>query len=338
MKKRILTVLGSAVIVMSLVLTGCGGSQTANKDAKPKPILLRVGYIFATDSDADKGAQKFKELVEKNSNGRIEVQTFTNSQLGSESDMINSLQTGSLEMEVSGEGPITSFEPKFGALTMPFAFRDIDHMLKVFSGPIGKQLDEAFIKDKNVHVLSIWARAPRNLTANKEIKSPDDLQGYKIRVPVQTTSVETWKRLGAVPTAMNLSELYSALQQGLVGAQENPLDLILTSSFYQVQKYVMETRHSYVPYVVTMSNKFYSGLPTDLKKVVDDAAQESSIYVKGVVEKGDIQNKAELEKKGMKFVQVDRQLFIDKMKGLPEELEKSLKWTPGLYQEIVNTK
>jgi len=337
MKKKILAVLGSALLIISLVLTGCGSSnQPAAKDTKP--ILLRVGYIFATDNDADKGAQKFKELVEKNSKGRIEVQTFTNSQLGSENDMINSLSAGSLEMEVSGEGVITGFEPGFGALTMPFAFRDLDHMLKVFNGPIGKQLDQAFIKDKGVHVLSIWARGPRYLTANKEIKTPDDLQGVKIRVPVQTTSVETWKRLGGITTAMNLSELYSALQQGVVSAQENPLDLVYTSSYYQVQKYVMETRHSYVPYVVTMSNKFYTGLPDDLKKVVDDAAQESSIYVKDLVVKGESQYRADLEKKGMKFVPVDRQLFMDKMKGLPEEVEKTLKWIPGQYQEIVNTK
>lgn len=337
MGKKMIAVLGAAVFAISLVLTGCGGggSQPA---AKEKPILLRVGYIFATDNDADKGAQKFKELVEKNSKGRIEVQTFTNSQLGSENDMINSLSAGSLEMEVSGEGVITGFEPGFGALTMPFAFRDLDHMLKVFNGPIGKQLDEAFIKDKGVHVLSVWARGPRYLTANKEIKVPDDLQGYKVRVPVQTTSVETWKRLGAVTTAMNLSEVYSALQQGVVGGQENPLDLIYTSSYYQVQKYVMETRHSYVPYVVTMSNKFYTGLPDDLKKVVDDAAKESSVYVKGLVEKGEAQYRADLEKKGVKFVAVDRDVWRDKLKGLPEDLEKSLKWIPGQYQEIVNTK
>lgn len=337
MKKTTIAIIGVALVIMLLVVTGCGGGGN-QQAAKPKPILLRVGYIFAAGSDADLGAQKFKELVEKNSNGRIEVQTFTNSQLGSEADMLNSLSAGSLEMEISGEAVITSFEPTFGALTMPFAFRDVDHMLRVFDGPIGKQLDQAFIKDKGVHVLSIWARAPRNLTANKEIKTPDDLQGVKIRVPVQTTSVETWKRLGGITTAMNLSELYSALQQGVVGAQENPLDLIFTSSFYQVQKYVMLTRHSYVPYVATMSNKFYTGLPDELRKVVDDAAKESSVYVKGLVEKGDAQYRAELEKKGMKFVEVDRKLFMDKMKGLPEELEKSLKWIPGQYQEIVNTK
>lgn len=336
MSKRLIAVLCAAIFVISLVLAGCGGSN--QQAAKEKPILIRVGYIFATDNDADKGAQKFKELVEKNSKGRIEVQTFTNSQLGSEADMLNSLAAGSLEMEISGEGVIPIFEPGYGALTQPFAFRDLDHMLKVFDGPIGKKLDEAFIKDKGVHVLSIWARGPRYLTANKEIKTPDELQGYKVRVPVQTTSVETWKRLGAVTTALNLSEVYSALQQGVVGGQENPLDLIYTSSYYQVQKYVMETRHSYVPYVVTISNKFYTGLPDDLKKVVDDAAKESAIYVKGLVESGEAKYKVELEKKGMKFVPVDREVWRAKLAGLPEELEKQLKWIPGQYQEIVNTK
>lgn len=336
MKKNLFAVLGSAALIMSLVITGCSSNQTTGNDAKP--ILLRVGYILANGSDADKGAQKFKELVEKNSKGRIEVQTFANSQLGSDQDMINAQQMGSLEMEICGDGPINLFEPTFGALTMPFAFRDTQHLLNVYNGPIGKQLNETLIKDKGVRLLGVWVRGPRYLSANKEIMTPADLEGYKLRVPTQTTYVETWKTLGAVPTAMNLSELYSALQQGVVGGEENPLDLIFTSSFYQVQKYVMDTQHVYGPYMVTMSDKFYTGLPEDLKKVVDDATKEAGIYERDVVEKGEVQYRTELEKKGMKFVHVDRQLFIEKMKGLPEQLEKSIKWIPGQYQQIVDTK
>ena len=335
MRNRIIAILCAMAVIASLALAGCGRQTAANTN---KPVLLRVGYILAPGSDADKGAQKFKELVEKNSNGRIQVQTFPSSQLGSDQDMMNAQQMGSMEMEISGDGPINLFEPGFGALTMPFAFRDMQHMINVYNGPIGKQLDQALIKDKKVRLLDVWVRGPRYLTANKEIVSPADLQGYKLRVPTQTTYVETWKRLGAVPTAMNLSELYTALQQGVVGGQENPLDLIYTSSYFQVQKYVMDTKHVYGPYLVTMSDKFYSGLPADLKKVVDDAVKEAGTYERGIVENGEVQFRGELEKKGMKFVAVDRQAFLDKMQGLPEQLEKSEKWIPGQYQQIVETK
>ncbi|XFO69114.1 hypothetical protein SPSIL_053440 [Sporomusa silvacetica DSM 10669] len=335
MNRKIISVVCLGVFIFSLMLVGCGGSQ---KSSDNKKTLIRVGYILAPGSDADKGAQKFKELVEKNSNGRIEVQTFPSSQLGSDQDMFNAQQMGSLEMEICGDGPINIFEPTFGALTMPFAFRDMQHMLNVYNGPIGEQLNKAFIKDKGVRVVDTWVRGPRYLTANKEIVTPEDLQGYKLRVPTQTTYVETWKNLGAIPTAMNLSELYTALQQGVVGGQENPLDLIYTSSFYQVQKYVMDTKHVYGPYIVTVSDKFYSSLPDDLKKIVTDAAKEAGKYEKSLVENGEVQFKADLEKKGMKFVNVNRQAFIDKMKGLPEQLEKSQKWIPGQYQQIVETK
>lgn len=342
MKKKYISVLGSIALALSLALTGCGNqapapSSSAN-NTNTKPITIRVGYILATGSDADQGAQKFKELVEKNSNGRIQVQTFPNSQLGSDNDMINAEQTGSLEMEISGDGPVNSFEPQFGALTMPFVFRDAQHMLDVYNGPIGQQLNQAFQKDKGIRIAAVWARGPRYLTANKPIKTPADLQGVKLRVPAQTTYVETWKKLGAVPTAMNLSELYTALQQGVVEGQENPLDLISTSSFYQVQKYVMDTDHVYGPYLVTVSDKFYSTLPADLKKVVDDALKEATTYEIGVSNDGQKQFKTDLEKKGMTFVNVDRQAFIDKMQGLPQQLEKSLKWIPGQYQQIVDTK
>jgi TRAP-type transport system periplasmic protein len=335
MKKKIVALLGVAVFVFSLVLVGCGSQ--AKPDSK-KPILLRLGYILAPNSDADKGAQKFKELVEKNSNGRIEVQTFPSSQLGSEQDMINSQQMGSQEMQIAGDGPINIFEPKFGALTMPFAFRDTQHMLNVFNGPIGEELNKAFISDKSVRLLGVWIRGPRYLTANKEISTPAELQGYKLRVPGQNIYVETWKQLGAIPTALNLAELYTALQQGVVGGQENPLDLIYTNSYYQVQKYVMDTRHVYGPYLITMSEKFYAGLPDDLKKVVNDAVKEAGIYEKEIVESTEAQTKVDLEKKGMKFIKVDRQAFLDKMKGLPEKLEKDLKWIPGQYQKIIETK
>jgi tripartite ATP-independent transporter DctP family solute receptor len=335
MKTRIWGVSCVIMLVLSLVLAGCGGQKPA---ADNKPVLLRVGYILAPGSDADKGAQKFKEVVEKNSNGRIQVQTFPSSQLGSDQDMINAQQMGSLEMEVCGDGPINLFEPGYGALTMPFAFRDIDHMAHVYNGPIGQQLNQAFIKDKGVRILGVWSRGPRYLTANKEIKTPADLQGYKLRVPTQTTYVETWKQLGAIPTAMNLSELYTALQQNVVGGQENPLDLIYTNSFYQVQKYVMDTKHVYGPYLVTISEKVYSGLPDDLKKVVTDGAKEAGTYERSLVDAGEVEFKTNLENKGMKFVTVDRQAFLDKMKGLPEQLEKSQKWIAGQYQQIVDTK
>jgi tripartite ATP-independent transporter DctP family solute receptor len=339
MNKKIITVLSLIVFCFALVVAGCGGNQkSADNKKSDQKYLIRLGYILAPGSDADKGAQKFKELVEKNSNGRIEVQTFPSSQLGSEFGMIDSQQMGSQEMQIAGDGPINAFEPKFGALTMPFAFRDIQHMHNVFNGPIGEELSKAFIQDKNIRLLGVWTRGPRYLSANKEIKTPEDLQGYKMRVPSQNIYIETWKQLGANPVSLDLSELYTALQQGLVGGQENPLDLINTSGFAQVQKYVMDTKHVYGPYLITMSESFYSGLPDDLKKVVNDAVKEAGTYERQIVESSEDQNKAELEKKGVQFIHVDRQAFLDKMKGLPERLEKDLKWTPGLYQKIIETK
>ena len=336
MNRKLITGVCLLAFLLSLMLAGCGGSQKATADNNKK--VIRLGYILAPGSDADKGAQKFKEIVEKNSNGRLEVQTFPSSQLGSEFGMIESQQMGSQEMQIAGDGPINAFEPRFGALTMPFAFRSIQHMINVYDGPIGEELNKAFIKDKNIHLLGVWVRGSRYLSANKEIKTPADLQGYKMRVPSQNIYVETWKQLGATPVTLDLAELYSALQQGLVGGQENPLDLINTSGYYQVQKYVMDTKHVYGPYLITMSESFYSSLPDDLKKVVNDAVKEAGAYERNIVETSEDQNKAELEKKGVKFVTVDRQAFLEKMKGLPERLEKDLKWSPGQYQQIIDTK
>jgi tripartite ATP-independent transporter DctP family solute receptor len=303
-----------------------------------KKIVIRIGHINAPGTTADIGANKFKELVESKSNGRVTVQLFPNSQLGGENDMVNLIQMGSLEMEITGDGPINVYLPQYGALTMPYLFRDANHMLKVFRGSIGKDFSNDFAKTKGARVIDYWLRGPRNLVANKEIKTPKDLQGVKIRLPEMKVYIEVWNALGANSTTMAWSELYMALQQKVVDAAESPYDTIYASSLFEVQKYVMKTQHVFGPYLVLIRDKFYKGLPNDVKKIVQDSIRQAGAFA----DKATIASQDDLEKalkgKGMIFVEVDKKVFRDKLKGLPERLEKQLNWKPGLYKRALNTK
>jgi tripartite ATP-independent transporter DctP family solute receptor len=351
----------SLVLVISLVLTlglsGCGSKDSATNDTQKAAagksstdksstdksstdkIIIRVGHIVAPGATADKGAQKFKELVEKRTNGAVEVQVFGNSQLGGENDMLNLIQMGSLEMLITGDGIINVFLPQYGALTMPYIFRDMDHMLKVYANPeITDQINNDLIKAKGARLIDAWLRGPRNLTNNKKITSLADLKGVKIRVPEMKVYLETWKRLGALPTPMAFSEVYSAMQQHVVEGQENPYDLIYTSSFYEVQKYLIKTQHVYGPYMVIIGDKFLKGLPEDIQKIILDSAKEAGDYAdKETLADQDKLEKA-LKEKGMEFIEINRDEWVKALEGLPEELGKSLNWKDGFYEQIVNTK
>jgi len=327
------------LVAMTVSLVGCGSSKTAaTGDKSVKKTVIKMGYIFNTGGPADENAKFFKKLVEERSKGQLEIQLFPSSQLGNEGDMIDGITIGSVDMALTGDGPINMFVPEYAALNMPYAFRDLEHLQKVLNGPIGKEISDKIVEKKGARVLDWWTRGPRYLTANKEIKSPDDLKGIKMRVPELTVYTEAWKAMGAIPTPITFAELYSSLQQHVVDAQENPLELIYTSSFFETQKYLMKTKHVYGPYMLFISDKIMKSLPEDLQKIVTDSAKEAGQQEMKDTLKAEDKFLADLKAKGMTIVDVDANLFSDKIKDVPARLEKELKWKPGLYQAILDTK
>ncbi|HZK54242.1 MAG TPA: TRAP transporter substrate-binding protein [Desulfosporosinus sp.] len=330
---------GMLIVAFTFPMLGCGSSKpSVTGDTATKKTVLRLGYIMAPGGPADDNAKFFKKLVEERSKGQIEVQVYPSSTLGNEADLMDGIKLGSVDMALTGEAPINLFAPEYAALNMPYAFRDLEHLQKVLSGPIGNGLADKFVETKGARVLDYWTRGPRFLTANREIKTPDDLKGLKLRVPEIKVFTEAWKAMGAIPTPINFGELYNAMQQHVVDAQENPLELITTSSFYEIQKYLMTTAHVRAPYILFISDKIMKGLPEDLQKVINDSAKEA-----GQQELKDTLNAedkflAGLKAKGMTVVEVDTNLFRDKIKDLPARLESELKWKPGLYQAILDTK
>ncbi|MBZ9558167.1 MULTISPECIES: TRAP transporter substrate-binding protein [unclassified Modicisalibacter] len=299
MFKRLLAgaILGSAVIAAPF--------------ASAADYTLKFGHLANKEHIWNKAAERFKQVVEKESDGRIDVQIFPNEQLGTEMEVINSIQLGTADMTITGES-LQNWAPKAAMMAVPYAFRDSEQMRKAVEGDIGQQI-EAQIEEKTGLVPIAWfERGPRELTSNRPIKTPADLDGLRLRVPNVPLFVDTWQALGAKPTPMAFSEVFTSLQQGTIDAQENPLSLIESASFDEVQDYVNLTDHvrSWI-YVVIGKQKLES-MPDDLQKVVLDAADQMQSYEEKLFAEDQKRLRKALEDAGMTFVDVDQQAFAEK--------------------------
>ena len=288
-----------------------GATLLGSQAVMAADYTLKFGHLANEQNIWNKAALKFKELVETNSDGRIEVQVFPNEQLGSEMDVINSIQLGTADMTITGES-LQNWAPKAAMMAVPYLFRDADHMRKAVEGDVGKQIEQQITERTGLVPLAWFERGPRELTSNRPIKTPDDLDGLRIRVPNVPLFVDTWEALGARPTPMAFSEVFTSLQQNTIEAQENPLSLIESASFNEVQQYVDMTDHvrSWI-YVVIGKQKLES-MPDDLKTVVRDAASEMQSYEEKLFVEDQQRLEQALKDKGMKFVEVDQAAFAKK--------------------------
>ena len=333
----------SVLILMTLVATvtvGCGGKSTAPQGSDKKEYTLKLGHNVTPGSDVDMGAQKFKELVEKKTNGQVKINVFPAAQLGSELDMVKNMGMGAIDIVIPGDGIFGSYAPKFQALVVPFVFSSVEHMDKVYKGEIGKQLDAAFRSSTKSTVLAVWHRGPRNITANREIKTPDDLRGLKLRVTTIPIVVAAWTAMGANPTPIAFPELFVALQQGVVDGQENPLDLIYTSKFQEVQKYLVLTQHTYSPWLLMMNTDKYNSFPPEIRKQIDEAAAEATTYQNSLVKESEAKYLKMLKDAGVKVIEVDKSLFTKRFidNGVEQKLAEKYPEVPDLFKRIREAK
>ena len=224
------------------------------------------------------GMDKFKEIVEKNSGGKIKVNLFPGGTLGSDQANVSALQGGALEMVSLNSGILASQVKDFGVYDFPFMFANSKEADAVVDGPFGKKMHTK-LEEKGMVGLTYFELGFRNVTTSKRaIKKLSDIEGLKLRVIPNPINVDWVKALGANPTPLPFPEVYAALEQGAIDGQENPLTVINANKFYEVQKHVALTNHQYNPQSVLMSKKFWDGLSAAEKKVVSDAATEATAY------------------------------------------------------------
>lgn len=266
MKRNILVVcLMAAVIGGSLFASGQGETSGAEK-----VYTIKIGHEFTTESPRHKGLEAFKSYVEEKSAGRLKVELYPAAVLGKEAEMQELMKMGNLEAFVGG--PFDAETEKLNLILMPFFFNDQDALMRVAHSDIG----EAIRKDgekNNLKTLAFGNGGSRQITNNvREIKTPADMKGLKIRTPNMQSIIECMKALGANPVTIPYADLYMALKTGVVDGQENPLANIGDMKFYEVQKYMTYIDYQFHPEVLCMNLKFFNNLPADLQQIVQDGA------------------------------------------------------------------
>ncbi|GAB6099552.1 TRAP transporter substrate-binding protein [Halanaerocella petrolearia] len=249
-----------------------------DKAKEQKTYTIRAGIGLNDKSIQYKALEKWKELVEKRSDGQLEVELYHSSQLGDDREMMEALQMGTQEVTCPSSAPISGFVPEFKIFDLPFLFPSNEAADYVLDGELGQEI-LGKISNHGMIGLAYWENGYRHLTNSKRpVKTPEDLKGLKVRTMENQIHLDAWREMGANPTPMAFGELFSAMQQGVVDGQENPWGTIYLQNFYEVQDYVTNTGHVYSPFVLLMSKKFYDKLPTDLQKVVKEAAVEVKDY------------------------------------------------------------
>ena len=307
MNKRLFAVTLSLVALMGLALAG---------PALAKTYTIKMAYVVPeTQSTHIAAAEVFKPYVEEASEGRIKVELYPNGQLGGDRQAIESVQLGTVHMTIPAVAVLSGFEPKFQVFDLPFVFKSKEAAYKALDGELGDRLSSLLIP-LGMRNLAFAENGFRHVSNNKgPITKPEDLAGFKIRTMENPVHMATFKALGANPTPISFGELYTALQQKVVDAQENPIPLVYTSKFYEVQKYYSLTGHVYAATVVLVNDAFFTSLPEDLQDILVEGAVRYRTYQRELSQKQDEEMIAKLREAGMEvneLTEEQKQLFIEK--------------------------
>ena len=307
------------VTTLALICFAVGVNTLSASNAVAKKIKIKIGTVVHGDHPENVGANKIKEVIEAKAGDRVDVQVFTSSQLGNQRTMVENLRNGVLEMTWVTTGFFGSYEPILNVLECGFLFRDSEHSYKVFDGPIGEEV-KGMVNKHGVKVLGFFEAGMRHVTTtDKAVNGPDDLKGLKIRTPKAKYHLNTLKYMGANPVPMAFSELYTAMQTGVVDGQENPVSNIYNAKFFEVNKYIALTGHLHLTHMVMYSEKLWKKLPADIQAIVQEAVIEAQQVQRAAVRKDDATLLAELKAKGMQVTSPDRDAFRTSVLPLREE-------------------
>lgn len=299
--------------------------------AEKKVYTFRIGHVANEDHTWHQSFLYLKKILDERTDGQINVEVYPAEQLGKEIEVIRSIQAGIVEMTVTS-GTLQNWTEMAGFCETPFLLKDSSHLHKVADGPIGKKIEDDILKFTGMRPLTYFERGARHLTSNRPIRHPDELKGIILRTPNVPAYITAWEALGAKPTPMAFSEVFTSLQQGTIEAQENPFAMIRSASFAEVQKYLNLTGHLISWVYIVVGEKQFQALPKDLQMEFERAARDMQAYEHSMFLKNEAMIIAELKEKGMEFIEVDKQAFSEKSsKALYERLSPEMQ---EIYKEI----
>jgi C4-dicarboxylate-binding protein DctP len=280
----------AAASVAALALVGPASAQS--------PIVIKFSHVVASDTPKGKAADRFKELAEKYTGGKVKVEVYPNSTLYKDKEELEALQLGAVQMLAPSNskfGPIGVKE--FEVFDLPYILPDLATLRKVTDGPLGARLLK-LLDPKGMTGLAYWDNGFKQMSANKKLVTPADYKGVKFRIQSSKVLEAQFRALGSIPQVMAFGEVYQALQTGVVDGQENTWSNIYTQKMHEVQKYATVTNHGYIGYVVVVNKKFWDGLPADIRGQLDKAMKEATEFGNGQSAKENDQALEDIKKSG----------------------------------------
>jgi C4-dicarboxylate-binding protein DctP len=270
--KTLLAAFGAAALVTSQALAQA-------------PIVIKFSHVVAPDTPKGQAAERFKQLAEKATGGRVRVQVYPNSQLYKDKEELEALQLGAVQMlapSLAKFGPLGVKE--FEVFDLPYIFPNKTALYNVTEGPIGRQLLKK-LESKGITGLAYWDNGFKVMSANRQLRVPADFKGLKMRIQSSKVLDVQMRALGAVPQSLAFSEAYMALQTGVVDGTENPPSNMYTQKMHEVQKHLTISNHGYLGYAVIVNKKFWDGLPGDIRSKLEGAMKEATTYEKAIAQR-----------------------------------------------------
>lgn len=325
MKK--LKLMGWLVVVVMLAGLSLGFvSKASAAEAKDsgKKWSLKAGHVAAAIHPMNLTLIEMSKQIEQKTGGRVRFDVFPEAAIGGEREMIEGARIGTVDIVLTTSAVLGNFAPQMKLFDLPFLFKDRDNAIRVLDGPIGQKLLDS-MTDKGLIGLAFWENGFRNLTNSKRpINKPEDLKGLRMRTMENPIHLDAWKTLGASPTPMAWAEVYTALQQGTVDGQENPLAIIFTNRIYEVQKYLAITNHNYSPMVLLVSKKLWDTFPADIQTAFKELARSNANVERGMLKQAEDKYLEDMQKAGLKVNYPDTAPFREKVKPVYDKYSKEI--------------
>ena len=319
-----------------LAVAGCGTKSSDKATTSEQKWELKAGHVAAASHPMKTELINMGKQIEEKTNGRVKIAVFPEATVGGEREMLEGAKLGTMDMVLSTTAVAGNFDPKMKIFDLPFLFKDREQAIKVLDGPIGEKLLDG-MSSQGLVGLSFWENGFRNLTNSKRpIEKPEDIQGLKIRTMENPIHMDAWKSLGALPTPMAFAEVFTALQQGTIDGQENPLAIISTSRLYEVQKYVALTNHNYSPMVLVISKKVWDSFPDDIKATFKELAKSNAKVERQMLKEADEKYVADMKTFGTVITKPDTTAFREKVKPVYDKYSKEI--GEDIIKQILDTK
>lgn len=323
--RKIAILLGTGLVALAML---------AIPAAAQAPIVIKFSHVVANDTPKGKGALKFKELAEKYTNGRVRVEVYPNSTLYKDKEEIEALQLGSVQMLAPSTAKFAPLGVKeFEALDLPWLFKDDATYAAAMKGSVGQWLFKK-LQAKGITGLAYWDNGFHMTSANRPLINPSDFQGLKIRISGSKIADQYFRELGSIPQIMAFSEVYQALQTGVVDGCENTPSNYLTQKFHEVQKHITVSNHAHLQYAVIVNSKFWSGLPGDIRTQLQKAMDEATDYTNSIAKKENEDALAEIKQSGKTTLHY---LTDEQRAAWQKAMAPTYKWAKGrVGQEVLD--